>query len=228
MKIVFGIIATIVFVVLGVVIISPDSKPDTPQNNTPISNNNTNKTADPITDLVIGKTDAKATIIEYGDFKCPSCGQFHQEAGKQLRSEYIDGGKLKIVFRPLAIIGPDSERSAVGAYCANNQSKFAPYHDAVYDHMWNNYYKSGNFSAEFKDILTAEKLNEIATNAGLDSAGFSDCLSKAEAVQEVADNLKNAEADGLRGTPTFKIGDQIVTGPQPFSTFKTLVDIQLR
>src|SRR5690554_5086595 len=53
-----------------------------------------------LTPLVIGDPDAPVTIIEYGDYKCPECGKFKSDVGQRLREEYVDKGKVKIVFRP--------------------------------------------------------------------------------------------------------------------------------
>ena len=228
MKVAIGIVVAIIIIIVGIVIFSPNSKPNDQQGNSNFTTNSQSKAAYPKTDLIIGKADAKATIIEYGDFKCPSCNAFHHAAGQQLRESYINDGKLKIVFRAIAVIGPDSQRSAIGAYCANEQSKFTEYHDDAYNFMRDNYYKNQNFFAEFKDILLSDKLRELAVNAELDGTKFAGCLDKSDYKQMVDTNMQLASADGVRGTPTFKIGDQIVTGPQPFNTFKTLVDIQLR
>lgn len=178
--------------------------------------------------LVIGDLEAQATIIEYGDFKCPSCGQFHQQAGQELRSEYIDNDQLKIIFRPLAVIGPDSERAALGAYCANEQDGFTEYHDSVYDYMWDEYYRSGNYAAEFEDVLTRDVLSSLLPTSGMNANEFNDCLDSDEHLDSVEGNLANAQNDGVRGTPTFVISNQRVVGPQPFSVFKQLVDIQLQ
>jgi protein-disulfide isomerase len=192
------------------------------------SSSTTTQTAIQDDDLIIGNKTAQATITEYGDFKCPSCGQFHQEAGKQLRNGYIKENKLKIVFRPIAVIGPDSERSAIGAYCAQTQNKFTEYHDSVYNYMWDNYYKARNFSAEYQDILTSKLLSTIANEVGLDTATFESCLNESSQAQRVANNQKTAQEIGVRGTPTFSINNQLVVGPQPYNVFKSLVDIQLK
>lgn len=195
------------------------------------STSNINKTAVPMvaeeSDLVIGSREALATITEYADFKCPSCGQFHQTSGKQLRLEYGSTDKLKIIFRPMAVIGPDSERAADGAYCAHDQGKFIGYHDAVYDYMWDNYYKARDYSAEYKDILTLDVLTDISKNVGLDSTIFINCIENGNKSSFVSGNQSKGQAIGVRGTPSFSINGQLVVGPQPVEVFKKLIDIQL-
>lgn len=177
-------------------------------------------------ELYIGNPEAPAVMVEYADFKCPSCGQFHQTNAKELRKAYPDN--LKIAFRPIAVIGPDSERAAVGAYCALEQEGFVQYHDAVFDYMWDNYYEDRNFAAEFEDILTADVLTDISKKVGISETAFRSCLDDSNKQDLVATNLTMAQQVGVRGTPTFVIDDQLVTGPQPFNVFKSLVDLQLQ
>lgn len=184
--------------------------------------------SDPSKDLIIGMPDAKATIIEFGDFKCPSCNQFHHNAGIELRKNYIDSGQLKIVFKPIAVIGPDSERSAVGAYCANKQSKFVEYHDAIFNYMWDNYYKKANYSVESQDLLTTHVIKTAVKNTSIDTTALGTCIDSGTEVSAVAANLTSAGNSGVRGTPTFVINGKNVVGPQPYANFKTLVDIQLQ
>ncbi len=220
--IIFALIFSILFIIWFLA--PPEDKGDsgdqTNVNNIAVVN------PDPV-DLVIGERDAPATIIEYADFKCPSCAQFHQDAAKELKSEYINEGNLKIIFRPMAVIGPDSERAAIGAYCANDQGKFVEFHDDVFDYMWDNYYQDRNYAAEFDDVLSASLLQGIAVDNGLEPLSFSGCLNDQAQAAKVANNQSNAQRSGVRGTPTFIVNDQIVSGPQPFNVFRSLVELQL-
>lgn len=176
-------------------------------------------------ELYIGSQDAEATIIEYADFKCPSCGQFHQTTSEELQKAYPTS--LKIAFRPIAVIGPDSERAAVGAYCAADQNQFKAYHDNVFDYMWENYYAARNYAAEFEDILTARVLGEVAQESNLNTEQFVSCLEDPAHASLVDRNLQSAQTAGVRGTPTFVVNGQNITGPQPFNVFKPLIEIQL-
>lgn len=220
-------IVLLVIVVIGfIAIITGDSSSTS---TSPSSNNSANKSStDNKTDLIIGKADAKVTLTEFGDFKCPSCNQFHHQAGKQLRLDYIDQGKLKIVFRGMTFIGPDSKQAAVGAYCANDQKKFTEYHDAVYNYMWDNYYNKGDYGAEAKVILSKDKLAEFGDTIGLEPASFASCLKSNNHDKDVNADADLASSVRVNGTPTFVINNQKISGPQPYSVFKQLVDIQLR
>lgn len=176
-------------------------------------------------ELFLGEDTAAATLIEYADFKCPSCGQYHLTTAQELSSEY--GRDLKTAFRPVAVIGPDSERAAVGSYCADDQGLFTDYHDAVFAYMWDNYYEDGNFAAEFDDILSVDVLGSIVEPLGVNVIAFNSCLNDPEKAATVAGNLTRGRSDGFRGTPTFSVSGQTISGPQPANIFRSLIDIQL-
>ncbi len=178
--------------------------------------------------LIIGDPDAKVTLVEYGDFKCPSCNSFKRNAGEQIRKTYIDGNQVNIEFRNFPFIGPDSGRAARGAYCANDQSVFAEYHDLVYDFMWDNFYEQGQLSVEIEDVLTSDQLVEIMTDTISDTKKFKDCLESSVYNKFIDADLLLGVEDDISGTPAFTIGGHVITGPQNFNTFKTLIDIQLQ
>jgi len=88
----------------------------------------------PETTLYIGNQEAPVTLVEYLDFKC-QCNQFHQTTAKELKQAYVDTNKAKIEVRAFPFLGPDSGRALRGAYCANVQGLFEPYHDVVLDYI---------------------------------------------------------------------------------------------
>ncbi len=178
--------------------------------------------------LIIGKPDAKVTIVEYADFKCPQCAKFHTTSGQQIRQEYIDSGKAKIEFRAYPFIGPDSGRALRGAYCANELGAFTGYHDDLFSYMWENYYKNADYKVEIEDILTESVLTDIASRAGADKAKFKDCIATDQKNSLIDRDLEASTQDGVQGTPSFLIGGQKIVGPLPFNNFKTLIDINLR
>ncbi len=179
-------------------------------------------------DLIIGDVNAPVTIIEYADFKCPNCNTFFNQAGKQIRQDYIDQGKVKIIFRNFPFLGPDSGRAARGTYCADSQGVFAEYHDRIFSYVWDTYYSKNNYQAELEDVLTNQVLTNIMASALQDSDAFSACLDdEANNAFIDADLLQGAEHEA-NGTPTFIIGDQRIVGPANFTTFKTLIELALR
>ena len=82
----------------------------------------------------LGSTSAKVTIVEFGDFQCPFCKNFFQNTFSQIKTKYIDTGKVKYVFRhfPLTQIHVNAQIASVAAECANQQGQFWAYHDVLY------------------------------------------------------------------------------------------------
>ena len=64
-------------------------------------------------DVILGDPKAPVTIIEYGDYQCPFCGKFFSETEPLIRSEYVNTGKVRMVYRNFAFLGPESTASAV-------------------------------------------------------------------------------------------------------------------
>src|SRR5260221_6782781 len=111
-------------------------------------------------DPSLGPQSAPVTLVEYGDFACPTCKAWHQ-AGvlKQVRAKY--GDRLRFVWRDFPIIAPESFKAAEAGQCANDQGKFWPYHDTLYDHA---------------PALDVSDLKAYARAVGLDAATFDRCL----------------------------------------------------
>lgn len=228
MKTISFLVVVTIIITVGVLAFVRENKTETNTKALQSTQTGSKSNDNQVPKLVIGDQNAKGKIIEYGDFKCPSCNKFHRDAGNQLRRDYIDSGKLSVEFRPIAVIGPDSKLAAVGAFCANKQTKFVEYHDAIFNYMWDNFYKNNDYSAETKDILTEEKLSSLAQPIGVDLEAFRNCLQDKDTAGYVSAYMNLAGADEVKGTPTFILSNQKVVGPQPYSIFKKLVDIQLR
>lgn len=162
-------------------------------------------------DPMLGNAGAPVTIIEFSDFECPFCKEFVEETLPQLKSEYIDTGKVKLVFRdfPLTEIHPQAEAAALAAECAADQGKYWDYHDYLFAHQ-------GELSDE-NYILWAEEL-------GLDEEAFALCYDNEIHAAEIAADREDGEAAGVTGTPAFFINGKFVSGAQPFATFATEID----
>lgn len=229
MKFIIGVIAAILIIGAGLFIFSPNEAPSTNQNNT-----TSPATLDPeassaqTTELIIGDPNAKATIIEYADYKCPSCGEFHQKAGRQLRANYVDKGLLKIIFRPFPVYAIDGAQALIGSYCAKDQQKFIDYHDALFEYMWVNHFRQGDYQKAIDTVLTDVVMNGLMNNIGMNPDAYKACMDSKKHEKAYYDTIELAAPDEIQGTPSFIINGQKVVGPQPYSVFKTLVDIQLR
>ncbi len=163
----------------------------------------------------LGNKDAKVTIIEFADFRCPFCERFYKDAEKQIISNYVNTGKAKFVFKNYAFLGQESVWASEAAECANEQGKFWEYHDWLYN----------NQAAE-SNLIYYSKANLIkySSKVGLDLNQFSSCLNSDKYSTKVTAEFNEGKDAGVTGTPTIFINGQSVVGAQPFSVFKTIID----
>ena len=159
-----------------------------------------------------GNPNAKVTIVEFGDFKCPACRQAEASA-KKIREKF--GDKIRFAFRefPLVNVHAESEKAAEAAECAGQQGKFWQAVDMFYEHQ---------------DDLSLPAINRYAGEMGLDSAKFVACLQKGEMVPRVARDLRDGQALGVHATPTFFIDGRVVVGPIEYSQFEQLIENELK
>ena len=177
-------------------------------------------------DPVKGDVDAPVTVIEFSDFQCPFCSRFYTNTLAELEENYIDTGKVKLVYRdlPLTSIHPNAFPAHVAAECADEQDKFWDYHDMLFE-------KQAEWSRLSSDDLS-DKLLEYGTTIGLNTPNFESCLSSQEMEDEVNADLSDARTFGATGTPSFFIGNEKngyvkLIGAQPFTSFQRAIDEQL-
>lgn len=177
-------------------------------------------------ELIIGNPEAEITIIEYADFKCPECGKHHQDVGKRIRQDYVDSGKVKIVFRPFPVYAQDGAKALKGSYCAQNQSKFVEYHDSLFEYMWVNHFQKGDYQKAIDIVLTDEVFNTILDDVKIEKSSFYSCLVDVNTNNAYLKDIELAAPDGIQGTPSFLIAGQKIVGPQNYNVFKALLDIR--
>lgn len=177
-------------------------------------------------DPVMGNANAPLTIVEFSDFQCPFCSKFYKETLSQLEENYVDTGKVKLVFRDLPIpsLHPNAKQAAIAAECANRQGKFWDYHNILFEKQaeW-----QGLSAADFQTTV-----GKYATDLGLQSATFDSCIKSQDAANEVNKDSLDASLYGATGTPTFFIGNEKngftkFVGAQPFTAFQAAIDAQL-
>ncbi|MCV0392592.1 MAG: DsbA family protein [Nitrosopumilus sp.] len=177
-------------------------------------------------DPIIGDPDAPITIIEFSDFQCPFCARFHIQTLPLILQEYIDQGKVKLVFRdfPIQSIHPNALPAAVAAECANEQGQFRAMHDMLFDNQneWN----------DQETVIAVSIFSQYATAIQLDQEKFDSCLSSGKYIDEIIKDLDDGRDYGVTGTPGFfvgndKLGYVELKGAQPFDSFKKIIDVQL-
>ena len=177
-------------------------------------------------DPIIGDPNAPITIIEFSDFQCPFCARFHTQTLPSLLEEYIEQGKVKLVFRdfPIQNIHPNALSASVAAECANDQNKFRGMHDALFENQndWN----------KLKTIDALVLFSQYASDMQLDQESFDSCLNSAKHIPEIQNDLNDGRDYGVSGTPGFFVGNDQngfveLKGAQPFESFKKVIDAQL-
>ncbi len=163
-------------------------------------------------DPFLGSNDAPITIIEFSDYECPYCRQWHSEVYTRLMDTY--GDQIRFVYRdfPIESIHPNARSAAEAANCANELGVFWDFHDKL-------------FSMELG--LGSEAYQEYASQLGLDSGEFQECIDSGRYQQEVRADFDFASNLGVRSTPTFFINGIAVVGAQPFEVFQQVIEKEL-
>lgn len=171
-------------------------------------------------DPIIGSSNAPVTIVEFSDFQCPFCRSFWSGAYAQIKSEYIDTGKVRLVFRdyPLSF-HPAAKPSAVAANCAHAQGKFWQFHDKMFAEQA----KQGQGTVTYG----IAELKQWGAQIGLDATTFDACLGSSKYDAEIEQDVADGTKYGVSGTPSFFINGTLLVGAQPFSAFKAAIDAAL-
>ncbi len=170
-------------------------------------------------DAIKGDANAPITIIEFSDFQCPFCSKFYTQTLAQLEKDYIDTGKVKLVFRDFPLsFHPNAQKASEAAECAKEQNKFWEMHDTLFE-------KQGEWSS-MDAAGAAAKFKGYAKTLSLTSA-FDSCLDTGKTAAEVQKDFTDGSGYGVSGTPTFFINGVKLVGAQPYSAFKQAIDAQL-
>jgi Na+/H+ antiporter NhaA len=162
---------------------------------------------DPGRDHIRGpEKDALVTLVEYGDFECPYCGQA-EPAVRELIREY---GELRFVFRhlPLTEVHPHAQLAAEAAEAAAEQGAFWEMHDMLMDHQ---------------GALDVRDLMRYAAEIGLETERFRDDLRRHAGAYRVAEDVDSADLATVSGTPTFFINDNRYYGAFDLAALKEAV-----
>jgi len=151
---------------------------------------------DPELDHVKGNPDAELTLVEYLDYECPFCARATGSA-EEVRAWF--GDRLRYVPRHLPLsVHPHAERAAVAVEAAARQGRFWEMHELLFRNQ---------------DRLETQHLVGYAAELGLDVDRFVDDLDDVDLLDRVLRDVQSAETSGVRGTPTFFIGERRHTGP---------------
>jgi Na+/H+ antiporter NhaA len=161
---------------------------------------------DPERDHIRGPMVAAVTMVEYGDFECPYCGQ----AEPVVRELLGDFGDVRYVWRhlPLSDVHPNAQLAAEAAEAAANQGAFWEMHDLLLTHQ---------------NALDPSDLMGYAEELGLDIERFTNDLREHEGAAQIAEDVDSADVSGVSGTPTFFINGQRHYGAYDIDTLSKAV-----
>jgi Na+/H+ antiporter NhaA len=161
---------------------------------------------DPERDHIRGPLDAPVTVVEYGDFECPYCGQAEPVMRELLRNF----GDVRYVWRhlPLNDVHPHTQLAAEAAEAAADQGAFWEMHDLLLANQ---------------DALLPDDLIGYAEQLGLDVERFADALRDHAGSTRIADDVDSADLSGVSGTPTFFINGRRHYGAYDIATLSSAV-----
>jgi protein-disulfide isomerase len=165
-------------------------------------------------DMVIGAADAPVTIIEYASLTCPHCASFHRNIYVRLKSEYVDRGLVRFVFRDFPLDN-FAFAAAVIARCAGPERFFA-YIDVMFEQQ-DRWTQGGQ-----QQIMA--NLQQIARLGGMSDEAYNACLANRETQNIVLQQrLEGEQRDGVRGTPTLIINGNRYTGSLTFEALDAML-----
>lgn len=176
-------------------------------------------------DVILGKENAPVTVFIFGDYQCPYCGKFFEETESLIRKDYVEAGKVKMVYKDLAFLGEESFAAAQAAECARDQKKYWQYHDALYEIEYKESLLGNN---EGNGNLNRTTFEKIASDLKMDTVEFLKCFDSKKYESEVQKDTQEARlVMNQASTPTIFVNDKIFQGALPYSTFKDAIDAAL-
>lgn len=170
----------------------------------------------------VGKADAPVTLVEFADYQCPFCKQFHTAAYAELKKDYIDTGRVRFVSRDLPLeFHPLALKAAEAARCAGDQGKYWELRNALYT----------DSAAPDEAVI-----KKAAQGLSLDVAALQSCVASDKYKADVQKDATEAATLQISGTPTFvlaktakdKLDGVRIVGALPFTSFQSAIEALLK
>lgn len=168
-------------------------------------------------DAFLGPADAKVVVVEYGAPSCPACKSWHDQAWAKIKTDYIDTGKIKFVFRELPSHNPPVDAAVAGiARCIGGTGYFDVIDEAFAR-------QSAIDNASHGPEGPRAQLIALGQAVGLSAEQTQACISDPTLAKRVFEVQDMADRAGVNGTPTFFINDRMVNDPRP-AAFTAAID----
>ncbi len=170
----------------------------------------------------IGNANAPVTMAYWFDYQCPFCKNFETDTLPELKTKYIDTGKLKVVFKDFQFLGADSQTAGAAAEAVWElyPGKFFDWQTAMF-----NAQGEENSGYDSKDNII--KLTRGVSGIDADKVSSLMDQKKSEIQTELDGDKTEGEKFGVNSTPAFIIGKQLISGAEPASTFEQAIDQEL-
>lgn len=166
-------------------------------------------------DTPILNKNAKVQFIEFGDFQCPFCGRFFTDSFKQIKTKYIDTGKIAYQHRDYPLpFHQNAQKAHEASRCALAQSEKQYW--ALHDWMYAN-----------QNTLEVATLKSQAKTLGLNASKFDTCLDGGTYAAAVKKDYDAGSSYGVSGTPSFFLNGEFIVGAQPYATFEQKIEAAL-
>lgn len=163
-------------------------------------------------EMSLGNADAKVTIVEYASMTCPHCAHFHETTLPELKTKYIDTGKVRMIFREFPF-DPRAEAGFMLARCSKDN--YFPMIDVLFK-------QQANWAA----VENAQAaLLQLAKLAGFSQQQFEACLTDQKLLDDIRAVRARGEKDfGVTSTPTFFINGSKYPGAMSIAEFSAIID----
>ncbi|MEA3494460.1 MAG: thioredoxin domain-containing protein [Bacteroidota bacterium] len=161
-------------------------------------------------DHIRGDINAPVALIQYSDFECPFSSRVVPTM-EQVLEEY--DGKVQLIYRHFPLSFHENvQKAAEASECAADQDKFWEMHDLIFANQ---------------DNMTIDDLKGYASDLGLNTSTFNDCLDNGDNASKVSEDFTSGAAIGVQGTPATFVNGTMVSGAQPYASFAAAIDAEL-
>ena len=166
---------------------------------------------------VVGQTDAPVTIEEFASLGCPHCAHFHEQVFPQIKKDYIDTGKAKLVFTDFPL-GTPALAAAMISRCAGSARYFG------FVSFFFGVQKQWAYATNPLDAL-----KKVSRMAGMSGEDVDACLKQQPLIDFIQGTARKASKDHeINSTPSFLVNGKKVSGAQPYEEFKAVIDAALK
>ena len=166
-------------------------------------------------ELIIGDKDAPITIIEYASMSCSHCASFHNNTLPDIKKEYIDTGKVRMVFRDYPFNYPALLGSMMMRCIAS---------EVRYDYM-NALYQLQSTWVNKDPKISKKELYKIMQSGGMTKEEFNECYSNLDNENLILEGVMGAQKDfNIKSTPSFIINGNLIEGNKNIKEFRQIID----